>query len=305
MSVTEDSYEIKNYDCNGSTVDFDFDWPIFGEEDLVVKVYDSDGNETLLALTTDYTASKSGNDWKDGGKITTIETYPSGHTLSIERAVARKQPADYIEGGSFPAETHEAVIDRAIMIIQELQNLVDRSIKAPADDPDTIKMTLPTKDRRKNMYAYFDADGNVIAAGQSLLGSVTVTDFAKTLLDDADAEAVRATLFNAFMQTLLDDADAATVRATIDTLQNIFTTKGDLIIQGASAEERLAGGLLDTVLKGQGAGEKPIFEKPTLLDTGIEIGESTRDGSGVQIISGLAFRPSVVFFIANDEFFYC
>lgn len=195
MSVTAGSYEIKRYNCNGSQVDFDFDWRIFGDEDLVVKLYDKDDNETTLALTTHYTASKAGANWKYGGKIRTVETHPLGYRLTIERAVARKQPADYRAHDNFPAEVHEAVLDRAILIIQEQQDLIDRAIKMPAADASSIDMTLPAKDKRKNRYQYFDVNGKPTAAGQSLLGSVTVTDFAETLLDDGDAETMINTIF--------------------------------------------------------------------------------------------------------------
>jgi len=240
MPVTEGSYEIKNFNCNGTINEFDFDWPVFGEEDLVVKVYDGDGNETLLALTTGYTVAKAGNDWKDGGAVTTIETYASGYTLSLERAVARKQPADYITGDSFPAETHEKVLNRAIMIIQELQNLVDRSIKAPADDPDTIEMTLPTKTKRADRYVYFDADGKPTAAGQSLLGGITVTAFGETFLDDADAEAVCDTIgaLDVNNDTLDDVTEGTTYKRLADANASNHPTRIDDAAQFENAQTR-------------------------------------------------------------------
>ena len=83
--------------------------------------------------------------------------------------------------------------------------------------------------------------------------------------------------------------------------RSILTTQGDLLIQGASVGERLAGGLLDTVLKGQGAGVKPIFEKFALRDTGVHIGNGgTRSTDGDQVITGVGFQPSVIIFFAGD-----
>lgn len=42
--------------------------------------------------------------------------------------------------------------------------------------------------------------------------------------------------------------------------KSILTTAGDMLIRGAAVPERLAGGALTSVLKGQGAGVKPAFD---------------------------------------------
>lgn len=64
-----------------------------------------------------------------------------------------------------------------------------------------------------------DFDGIVAPEAPSSGGdsAVTISAFAETYLDDADAGATLTTLgVSAFVQTILDDADAATVRTTID-----------------------------------------------------------------------------------------
>jgi len=287
------------YDCDGVQTVFPFTYPITKEEDINVIHRTSAGQENTLTLTTNYTVSKAGAKWDSGGNVTTVQTYPSGDKIILLRELDTTQSLDLIYNDNLPSDQLEIAIDKRAMIEQQLIEKLQRTLLL-LKSSSYKDLTLPDPEADKYLAWKSTLDGLKNVTVQSA-GDLTVSSFIETLLDDADAAAARATLFNSFMQTLLDDADAAEVRATINTLQNIFTTKGDLIIQGESAEERLAGGLLNTVLKGQGAGEKPIFEKPTLLDTGIEIGESTRDGSGVQIISGLAFRPSVVFFIANDE----
>ena len=93
------------------------------------------------------------------------------------------------------------------------------------------------------------------------------------------------------------------VKAYIDTksiLESMLTTQGDLAVRGAGDSERLAAGALDTYFKGQGAGVLPIYEKLALKDTGVKIGESTRDAGGDQVITGVGFQPSVVIFVAAD-----
>lgn len=84
-------------------------------------------------------------------------------------------------------------------------------------------------------------------------------------------------------------------------LFNLLTTKGDMWVQGPLNHQRLAAGLLDTYFKGQGAGELPIYEKLALRDTGVKIGNNTRDTAGAQVITGVGFQPSVVIFVATDS----
>lgn len=226
MSITSGSYSPKVYSCDGVQTQFDFDWRIFEEEDLVVKVWDSNGNPTTLSYGGgDFTVAKAGNDWKSGGTITTTETYASGYTLTIERSAARKQPADYIPNDSFPAETHESIVDRAVMIIQEFEDLLeDRSLIAPASDP-TLDLELPTKDNRKSKYFYWDEDSKPTAAAQGLEGYI-VTAFMETLLDDPNVQKAQETLeiieageqISDFIKTLLNDSSASAARNTLNIL---------------------------------------------------------------------------------------
>ena len=75
----------------------------------------------------------------------------------------------------------------------------------------------------------------------------------------------------------------------------ILTTKGDLPIRGTTDAERLVAGALDTYFKGQGAGALPIYEKLTLRDTGIKIDSLDRSVAGNQVITGVGFKPSIIF----------
>jgi len=82
--------------------------------------------------------------------------------------------------------------------------------------------------------------------------------------------------------------------------QSILTTKGDLVVEGVTVPERLAGAALDLYLKSQGAGNTPIYAAMTLRDVGIKIGNSTRSTGGSQAITGVGFKPSVIILLARD-----
>ncbi len=81
---------------------------------------------------------------------------------------------------------------------------------------------------------------------------------------------------------------------------SIMTTQGDLAVRGAAAPERLAAGLLDEYLKGQGAAVLPIYEKLHLKDTGVKIGNDTRAVAGDQVIAGVGFESSIIIFGASN-----
>jgi len=189
------------YSCNGSQVIFPFTFPISAETDLVVKVRtDATGAVSTLTLTTNYTVSKTGSTWDSGGNVTTVDTYATGKTLMIKRVTTLDQTKDYIESDDFPAESHEEGLDKLTRIAQELQEELDRSLKMPDTDDEDLDMTIPNSVDRASKWLGFDADGQPTAV-QTTPSSVTVSAFAETILDDADAAAVRTTI------DALQDAD--------------------------------------------------------------------------------------------------
>ena len=83
-------------------------------------------------------------------------------------------------------------------------------------------------------------------------------------------------------------------------LFELLTTKGDVWVRGDTHPQRLAAGALDTYFKARGAENLPIYEKLALRDTGVKMEASGRNSAGVQVITGVGFRPSVVIFLAVD-----
>ncbi|KKN61501.1 hypothetical protein LCGC14_0521560 [marine sediment metagenome] len=78
-----------------------------------------------------------------------------------------------------------------------------------------------------------------------------------------------------------------------------FTTKGDFVVRGTNIPERLAVGILDSYLKGQGAGNLPIYEKLALRNTGIKIGAFTKTASATFNITDVGFEPSIIILISS------
>ena len=290
----------KQYNCDGAQTDFAFPYKCFAAADMLVVITDSLGAETTLVLNTHYTVAPTNNDYKNGCVVTTIgadSPYASGNKITLIRDLTLDQSADFEPYGNLPSNTIDNCLDKLMMVNQQLKEAIGRQLllKISSGYSD---LTIP--DPEADKYLAWKADLSGLKNLEMLVGTSGVTTFIKTLLDDENAAEALTTLgISAFIQTLLDDVDAAAARTTLDAIGNpLLTTLGDLIIRGAANPERLAAGVLDSYLKGQGAGVKPIYEKLALRDTGVKIGQDTRSGTGDQIITGVGFQPSTVIFLS-------
>jgi len=113
MTVSSTSGRV-DYVGNGVLTTYSYPYKIFADTDLQVTV-----NGVLKTLTTDYTVTGAGN---VGGGNVIFGVAPAAVPITIKRVVATTQLTDYVAGDSFPAETHEAALDRLTMICQQLQN---------------------------------------------------------------------------------------------------------------------------------------------------------------------------------------
>lgn len=191
MSVPTTTNRVQ-YNCDGSQVDFAFTFAIFETSDLVVTIADSDGTETTLTETADYTVAAAGNDYSGGGTVTTVTTYPSGYTITIVRTVTIDQGTDFRTLDVLPAETLEDALDRLTMISQQIKEQVDRTVKLQTTSGYS-NLTIPDPEADKYLAWKSDLSGLKNVSIQSS-GLLTVTSYIETLLDDADAAAARATL---------------------------------------------------------------------------------------------------------------
>lgn len=200
---------------NGSTTAFSFPYKFLEDEDLtVLLVNDTDGSSVAQVLNTDYTIAGAGN--PGGGTVNMIVAPLSGETLVVFSDPEVKQAVDLVDNDALPAEPLEGALDRAVLMLRRLYDVIGRSVRQP--DSDSVDVgPLPAKVVRASNYLAFDANGDPIAT----------------------AGTTEANPVSAFMATVLDDANAAAARATLDAQQDLssaslITTKGDLVIGGDS-----------------------------------------------------------------------
>lgn len=188
--MIESENKRNQYNCDGEQTVFPYTFRILEETHLEVTLTDSEGDDTVLTLTSDYTVSGVGD--AGGGDVTTIDTYAEGYTLTIVRDVPLTQKTDYIEDSKFPSASHEDALDKLTMIAQALSEQLDRVLSL-ATGSTFSGLTLPDPVGSK-LLAWKDDLSGIKNIGIESEGDLEVTEFIKTLLDDESLEAARTTL---------------------------------------------------------------------------------------------------------------
>lgn len=174
MTISSTTRRAGPFAGNGVTTAFPFAFKVFAKTDVSVAVVDSQGNQTTLTLDSDYSvALNADQNANPGGTI----TYPisgsplaSGSFLAAIGALLQLQPTDITNSGGFYPSVLEDAYDRAVILIQQLQELLGRQIVAPVTDA-APAVELPTAAQRANKGLGFDADGNVVSIDLTI-GSV-------------------------------------------------------------------------------------------------------------------------------------
>jgi len=156
-TVSEASNRV-SYTCNGSTTEFDFTFPILETDDLVVILRTTaTGAESILTETTEYTVSATNNDYSSGGTVTTVSTYSSSYTLLLIRDTDMDQNTDLEDSGVLRLESLEDQLDKLTLIVQDLQEELNRCLKYPKTDATTISAELPNSVDRASTTLIFDS----------------------------------------------------------------------------------------------------------------------------------------------------
>ena len=153
---------VKNsYSGDGTTTTFSYTFKVLAESDLTVIIRSALGTETTKTLNTHYTITGVGD--ASGGSITfTAGNIPSAtETVVLLRDTTQTQAIDYVANDPFPAESHEEGLDRSVILSQEIQEEVDRSIKLSRTNTMTnTEFTVGPSDRANKVLS-FDSSGEL------------------------------------------------------------------------------------------------------------------------------------------------
>lgn len=157
ISTTESRIE---YLGNGTTAIFAIPFRFLENSHIVATLTTAGGEQFILSNGADYTMTGADND--DGGFLTMISSPTVGSTLVIRRVVPATQETDYISGDPFPAESHERALDKLTMLVQQGEEVSDRTLKFPVGDLSTQIGELPAAALRTNRLLGFDAAGKPV-----------------------------------------------------------------------------------------------------------------------------------------------
>jgi len=147
------------YSGNGTTTAFTVPFYFLAAADLQV-ILRTGTTETVQTLTTNYTVTGAGV--PSGGTVTMLTAPASGTTLTIMRNVSPTQETDLLPNDRLPSESLETALDKATMLIQQLDEEAGRSLKYPATDA-AVSAQLPTATLRAAKFLSFDANGLPVA----------------------------------------------------------------------------------------------------------------------------------------------
>jgi len=205
----------------GQAVPFSF--PIGASSELVVKSrVTTTGVEATLTETTDYTVAITGD---TGGTVTMVAAWATTYEIWVLRNTTKTQSLDLIHGGTFSAENIEDALDKNCKLNVNQADELDRTLRAPDTDPTTLDMELPNSVDRASNYLAFDSDGEPTMVAGVAPTTATISAWAETLLDDSSSSEALSTLgFSAFGKTIIDDADAIALKDTTN-LDHVFDVR--------------------------------------------------------------------------------
>ena len=149
--------------ANGSTTEFSFSFSVNTEADVAVFV-----GTTLKTISTHYTVSITSSTGAGSITFTSGNTPTNGQIVTIMSKTALARSSVYTSGGTINATSLETDFDTNMMLFQQQDERLDRTLIAPVDDATSIDMTLPNKDARKGTVLGFNATSGNPEAGPSI-----------------------------------------------------------------------------------------------------------------------------------------
>lgn len=228
MTISSSSRRAGPYTSTG-TGPFSFSFKVFEEADIRVVQADSD-SEADLVLTTDYTVSLNADqNANPGGTITLVVAQVSGQSTTIIGGMESTQETDIQNAGGFYPEVIENAIDKATILIQQLEEESDRSLLLPVS-VSGVSSTLPVPEASKllgwNVGATAIVNTDTSGVGAGGIGTTELADGSVTTAKIADLAVTTAKLNTASVSA------AKLTTSIISDLTTVTIASGDYLFVG-------------------------------------------------------------------------
>lgn len=288
MTISSETRTAGPFTGNGVTTAFPFTFKVFSEEDVLVVETDTDGVETTLTLTTDYTVTLNGNqDVSPGGTVTLNAALTDDYLLTLTSQVENLQEAQLTNNGGFYPAVINSALDRLTILVQQSLNKINRSVKIPLSDGTSVTTELPTKTARANKALVFDVDGDITISADDYDDQVaTVAASASAASASAAAASASAAAALVSQNSASDDADL--------TALDVIQTAADVVSTGAAASAASASATLaekfagykytystTTTASDPGTGTLRLNNATLASATAMYISETTANSQGI------------------------
>ena len=168
MTINSTTRKTSPFVGNGNTATYPFVFKVFTDEDVVVKKLETATSvETTLTLgvSNDYIVTLSADqDSNPGGSITlkssgNDQNLASGFSIVITSAVEPLQGTDLTNQGGFYPEVINDALDKAVILHQQQQDEIDRSIRFSLTNTIGSLEITENAAARKNKVLAFDNAG--------------------------------------------------------------------------------------------------------------------------------------------------
>lgn len=166
-----ETYEQSYAGNNSSVTPYQIQFRFLDADDLAVVVTDSAGMSMILT-TGDYTITRDAV--TELGSFVTTDAVPVTSTVKVYRDNALKQQLDYVNSDTFPADSHEAGMDRLTEAIQAVKGIALRAMRV---SPGDSELTFEATGSPPNTVAGLDDDGDFIfRSSAELLSFLSLTE---------------------------------------------------------------------------------------------------------------------------------
>ena len=203
---------IIRYKGNDDTTVYQIPFRWLEDTDIIIQKQDAAGNIELLTYLTDYTLT--GETEEHGGYVTFVAPFLTTDTIVIQRVVPYTQETDYEENEIFPADSHEAALDKLTMEVQQLAEESSRALKI------NVFSTVDPEDVVNHVERVYQSVDNIDAVSKDLPNVDIVAE---------NIDAVKNTGNN--IQSVITASD------NIDSIKKVTSSAAAISITAANIED--------------------------------------------------------------------